>query len=102
MLAYIDDLHMPLTLNQSSSTALELLRDFMLNGGWHKTKGLSYRKVFDTFLFATATDYHWVALSKRLTHHFAIIGMDIPSKETVHSIFKVYCDLVVIKWGSDI
>jgi hypothetical protein len=55
MLVFIDDLHMPLTLT-NSSTSLELVRDFMLSGGWHLIKGLAFRRIFDMFMFATATD----------------------------------------------
>jgi hypothetical protein len=27
-----------------------------LSGGWHMIKGLAFRRIFDTFIFATATD----------------------------------------------
>jgi hypothetical protein len=101
MIAFIDDLHMPMTkTKKATSTSLELLRDFMITGGWHITKGLTFRRIFDTFIFASATDS--TLLSKRLIHHFTFLGLDFPTRETIHSIFKVYCDLIVIKWGSDI
>ena len=52
-------------------------------------------------LVATIAERRGQQVSKRLTSNLALIGLDYPTTESFAQIFKVYIDLISIKWGGE-
>ena len=52
-------------------------------------------------LVATITERRGQQVTKRLTSNLALIGLELPTTESFTQIFKVYIDLLSMKWGGE-
>ena len=94
----VEDVNMAERVGGDQS-ACEVARELVTQGGW--VFGKECRKIRDQMLLATITERRGQQVTKRLTCNLALIGLELPTTESFTQIFKVYIDLLSMKWGGE-
>lgn len=92
---FVDDLNMPTKRSEDygAQPAIELIRQWMDNGGWYDPKSLDFKNIID-IQFACAMGTGRPPLTKRLLRHFSTVFASDFTVATLYSIVNR-----VLDWG---
>ncbi|XP_076809994.1 dynein axonemal heavy chain 6-like [Clavelina lepadiformis] len=89
--AFVNDLNTPASDKHGSQPPLELLRQFLDLGGFYDIKRLSWKKVVDVTIAATAAPPGGgrSLISSRFLKHFSVFAIPQPSTRSLQHIYQV-------------
>eukprot|EP00892_Ulva_mutabilis_P004502 jgi/Ulvmu1/2423/UM134_0004.1 len=90
LVAFVDDMSMPAAEVSGAQPPLELLRTVLDRGGWHDPVTGAWEELAGS-VFAGACGPSGggrAHMSRRWTHHFAVLHMPAPSEEEIHHILE--------------
>ncbi|GBG29412.1 Dynein heavy chain 7, axonemal [Hondaea fermentalgiana] len=87
---FVDDLNMPVVEEYGAQPPIELLRQFVDNGGWYDLKEKSFRNIIDTLLVAAMGPPGGGRnfITPRMMRHFNVLTFTEFSDQTLTRIFQ--------------
>eukprot|EP00736_Rhodelphis_marinus_P007919 Rmarinus@m.2764 len=93
-IVFVDDLNMPAKEQYGAQPPIELLRQFMDQGGWYDRKETTWRQVVDVTLVSAMGPPGGgrTEITGRCLRHFNLISVTTFSSETLNRIFQLILD----------
>jgi dynein heavy chain len=98
MVLFVDDLNLPTLEEYGASPPVELMRQFLDDGGWYDYKECAYKKVVDVQMFAAMgeTGGGRNAVTDRFLRHFAVVSVAPFTDKALTLIFST-----LLRWHMD-